>query len=86
VTPRDERPPGDNPWPTLIRFGLSLVVGTGVALARLGLACRAPDSARCLWAKSFARVMVPIEAVVFGFLVFGALTLILWLARRSRRG
>lgn len=79
-----DRPPGGSPVPTLTRFGVSMLLGLAVALGHLAWNCRAPHSEACVWGTSLAIIGVPIETGVFGFLIFGALTLVAW--RRGARG
>ena len=78
--------PGASPGPTLIRFGVSMLLGLGIALGHLAWNCRLPASEACVWGKSLALIGVPVETGVFGFLIFGALTLLAWWRRTSRGG
>ena len=86
MSARGERPPGGSPVPTLIRFGVSMLLGLAIALGHLAWDCRVPDSEACVWGKSLAIIGVPIETGVFGFLIFGALTLVAWVRRARGSG
>ena len=80
-----ERPPGRSPVPTLIRFGVSMLLGLAIALSHLAWSCRTPDSEACVWGNSLAILTIPVETGAFGFLIFGVLSLVAW-RRRARSG
>jgi hypothetical protein len=86
VSAPGERSPDGSPAPTLIRFGAAMLLGLAVAVGHLGWNCRVPDSEACVWGKSLAIISIPVETGVFGFLIFGALTLVAWRRRASRGG
>lgn len=86
MTAPGERPVSSSPVPTLVRFGVSMLLGLAVALGNLAWSCRAPDSEACVWGKSLAIVSIPVQTAAFGFLIFGALTVIAWRKRVSRGG
>ena len=57
-----------------VRLAVAVLIGVGLPLAELALACRAPVSEACVWGKALLPVSLGVGLLVVGSIAFAILS------------